>query len=84
MATIPINTNHSDSFILFDPATQRYYSLDALATMVWKLVQHPMSIREMRDAIAERFEMEPETAERDLRSLLDEMQTRGLIETATG
>ena len=82
MATIKIDT-HRDHFILFDTATRRYYSLDSMAAMVWKLVQRPRSIREMRDAIVEHFGLEPEVAERDLRKLLDEMQSSGLIETET-
>ena len=52
--------------------------------MVWNLVQHPMTIREIRDAIVERFDLEPEAAERDVRNLLDEMQSNGLIEPANG
>lgn len=84
MATIKIDTNHPDSFILFDTTTRRYYSLDALGAMVWNLVQNPMTIREIRDAIAERFDLEPEAAERDVRNLLDEMQSNGLIEPANG
>ena len=84
MAIINNTTNSSDSFILFDTTTRRYYSLDALGAMVWNLVQRPMSLREIRDAIVERFDLEPEAAERDLRKLLDEMQSNGLIEPANG
>ena len=80
MATIKIDT-HRDNFILFDTATRRYYSLDAMAAMVWKLVQRPRSILEMRDALVDHFGLEPDAAERDLRNLLDEMQSSGLIET---
>ena len=82
MATFNINPNE-DHFILFDTSTKRYYSLDSLAAVVWNLVQRPMSLREIRDAIVERFGMEPEVAEHDLQKLLEEMQSNGLIETAT-
>jgi len=82
MAAARIDYHHSDNFILFDTTTQRYYSLDMLGAMVWNLMQRPMSIREIREAIADRFDLEPEIADTELRMLLEEMQSNGLIEPA--
>lgn len=70
--------------ILFDAAERRYYTLDTLAGLVWNLVQHPMTLREIRDAVLEKFDVEPEAAERDVLNVLREMETNGLIETANG
>ncbi len=77
----PESQNHH---ILFDATERRYYTLDSLAAMVWSLMRHPMTLREIRDAVIERFDAEAETVERDVLNVLREMETNGLIETANG
>ena len=72
-----------DGVILFDTDRRHYYNLDALDALVWRLVQRPMSLVEIRDAVVETFDLEPETAEHDLIHLLEEMETAGLIEAAS-
>ena len=80
-ATLNVPEIH-DGVILFDTDRRRYYNLDALAALVWRLVKSPMSLTEIRDAVVDAFGLEPETAERDLIHLLEEMETAGLIEAA--
>ncbi len=82
MAILPITQTSHHDFVLFDGTRQRYYNVDALAALVWNLIQRPMTLVEIRDAVLERFEMEPDTAEQYIVGLLDEMETKGLIEKA--
>lgn len=82
MTTLPFTPNSHHNLVLFDAEARRYYTLDALAGMVWNLVQSPMTLREIRDAITARFDVEPETVERDVLNVLHEMESNGLIETA--
>jgi hypothetical protein len=77
-----LSTNAVPNIVLFDGDQRRYFSLDALAALVWKLVQQPITLREMIDAVVDRFGLEPEAAEQDLLDVLAEMETQGLIETA--
>jgi hypothetical protein len=70
------------NIILFDARQRRYYDLDALAALVWNLVQSPITLAEIRDAVLEQFDLEPERAEQDILQVLDEMETNGLIERA--
>jgi len=66
--------------ILFDTDKRQYYRLDEMAATVWKLVNRPVTLRELQDALVEHFGLEPEIAERELVSVLEQMQTEGLIE----
>jgi hypothetical protein len=84
MTTIPFSPDSHHNLVLFDVNERRYYTLDALAGLVWNLVQHPMTLREIRDAIVDRFDVEPETVERDVLNVLREMESNGLIEAANG
>jgi DNA-binding PadR family transcriptional regulator len=82
MTTISMIPTPDTELILFDADQRQYYNLDALAAAVWSLVYRPMTLSEIRDAIAERFDLEPETVESHILDLLNEMETKGLIETA--
>ena len=57
-----------------------YYGLDTLGGFVWKLIQEPRTISELRDFIINEFDVEQERCEQDLKKLLQELLTKGLIE----
>jgi hypothetical protein len=69
-----------EGITIFNPVSRRYYTLDAVATLVWRLIQQPMSLREICDAIMEVFEVEEDYCEHDVLRLLQEMEAEGLIE----
>lgn len=57
-----------------------YYGLDPLGATVWGLIQKPKSLSEVRDAVLEEYEVEPERCERDLLALFQELAQEGLVE----
>jgi hypothetical protein len=57
-----------------------YYGLNPVGTRVWSLVQHSRSVREIRDALLEEYDVEAAACERDLLDLLERMREQGLIE----
>jgi coenzyme PQQ synthesis protein D (PqqD) len=57
-----------------------YFSLDNVGAFVWRLVQEPKSVKELRQAILTAYEVEPEVCERDLAALLHELADRNLVE----
>ena len=57
-----------------------YYGLDTLGGLIWNLIQEPKTISELRDFIVTRFDVEQERCEQDLKKLLQELLTKGLIE----
>ena len=57
-----------------------YYGLDAVGARVWQLIQAPVRVTEVRDALLERYEVEAERCEQDLLELLSEMAEQGLVE----
>jgi len=58
----------------------RCYEVDAVGTRVWNLLQQPRTVCEIRDAMLEEYDAEPERCERDLLEFLGKMQAEGLIE----
>ena len=56
-----------------------YYGLEDVGARIWSLLQRPMTVGAIRDAIVAEFDVEPERCGRDLRSLLQDLASRGLI-----
>ncbi len=57
-----------------------YYGLDDVGARVWNLIQKPKRVSEVRDAILEEYEVEPDRCEQDLLALLEKMAAEELIE----
>src|SRR5674476_350055 len=57
-----------------------YYGLDPVGARIWKLVQTPQTVREIRDTLLAEYDVESDRCERDLIALLEELAQRQLIE----
>ena len=57
-----------------------YYGLDPVGARIWELLQEPRTILEVRDALLQEFEVEPERCERDLLGLLESLLDAHLVE----
>lgn len=69
-----------DDIIILDPRAGLYFGLDNVGALVWELVQQPKSVRDLRQAILETFEVAPEVCERDLAAFLRDLVAKNLIE----
>ena len=56
-----------------------YYGLDTVGARVWTLVQEPITVGAVRDAMLREYDVEPERCERDLIDLLQKLAAEGLI-----
>lgn len=58
-----------------------YYGLNPVGATVWTLLEKaPHTVAELRDAVADEFDVDAPTAEADLLELLTDMLHRGLVE----
>jgi hypothetical protein len=57
-----------------------YYGMNPIGASVWNLLKQPKSVRELRDALLDEYEVEPERCERDLFGLLEKLRSEGLID----
>ena len=56
-----------------------YYSLNPCGNRIWSLIQKPVKVRKVRDILLEEFDIDTETCEKDLLSLLSGMEKEGLV-----
>jgi hypothetical protein len=57
-----------------------YYGLDPVGAYVWSLLQQPTRVRELRDAMLRKYEVDEQRCEQELLNLLQTMRSEGLIE----
>ena len=57
-----------------------YFGLNTVGASIWKLIQEPKTVKEIRDAILEEYNVEPDCCEHDILEILQELSTNGLIE----
>ena len=57
-----------------------YFGLNEMGTFIWKQLQQPRKVQEIRDAILREYEVSSEQCERDLLKVLAELSKNGLIE----
>ena len=56
-----------------------YYSLDHVGARVWSLLKSPVSVGAIRDVIVSEFEVDETRCLNDLRDILGNLVSRGLI-----
>ena len=57
-----------------------YYGLDTVGARIWNLIQTPVLVSAVRDAILQEYDVEAERCERDLLDLLQKLAEQGLLE----
>ncbi len=59
-----------------------YYGLDPVGTRIWQLVQSPISVAQIQDALVAEYEVTADQCLADLQALLTQMRQEGLLEIA--
>jgi cAMP phosphodiesterase len=76
-----LSADVGEELVILNTKNEVYYGLQGVGVLVWrKIQQQPRRIAELRDAILEEFEVEPERCERDLMELVTKLLEEGLIE----
>ncbi len=57
-----------------------YYTLDAVGSRVWALLQQPTRINQIRDTLLAEYDVAADRLAPDLTALLDDLAAEGLIE----
>ena len=63
---------------LLDMRSNIYYSLNSVGAYIWELIQEPKPIAEIRSAVLERYNVEPERCKADVDGLFKGLADAGL------
>lgn len=75
-----ISCDLSGEAVILQLQTGVYYGLNPVGARIWELVQQPKTISQIRDALAAEYAVDPQTCERDVRRLVEDMAARKLVE----
>ena len=68
--------------VILNLADGVYYGLDGVGARVWEMLREPRSLADLRDAITAEYDVDADTAWRDLLELLGDLSARRLVEPA--
>jgi hypothetical protein len=57
---------------------------DVVGASVWTLIEQPVCLGAIREAIMSEYDVDAETCDRDILAFLDKMQAVGLVEVSNG
>ncbi|ESX48039.1 hydrogenase expression protein HypA [Mesorhizobium sp. L103C119B0] len=63
---------------LLDMRSNIYYSLNGVGAYIWELIQEPRPISEIRSAVLDRYNVDPERCKADVDGLLKGLADAGL------
>jgi hypothetical protein len=61
-----------------------YYGLNPTGARVWELLQQPITVRAIYDALLAEYDVDPELLHRDVLALVNDLLAQDLIERASG
>jgi hypothetical protein len=70
-----------DELVALDPKAGECFGFNSVATSVWRNLKQPKSFEQLRDALLEEYEVEPERCSDELEALLEDLTARGLVTT---
>lgn len=79
-ATQQTSCDLGDERVLLNVATGVYYGLDPVGSRVWELLEEPRTVASLARTLREEYEVDEETCERDVVSLLERLLAEGLVE----
>jgi hypothetical protein len=69
-----------DELVALEPAKGNCFGFNSVATSVWRALAEPRSFDQLRDALLDEYDVDAEQCSSELRTLLEDMEARGLIE----
>ncbi len=75
-----VSADLSGEAAILNLKTSTYFGLNTIGASIWKLIQEPKTIGQIRDAITEEYDVESDRCEHDILELLQELSKNGLIE----
>ena len=71
-----------DQTLLMDMESERYLTLDPIASQIWNMLDGRQSVAHITATIVEEYDAAPSTVRRDIDALLTELFERGLVRRA--
>lgn len=68
--------------VLLDVTTSKYYDLNPVAARIWQLIEQPKDLHELCETLQGEFTVDEQQCQQQIKAFLQQMQEKGLCETA--
>jgi len=75
-----ISADLADEVAILNLKSGVYFGLSPVGSSIWKLIQEPTRVVEVRDALIREYDVDPERCEQDLLNLLQKMKDHELVD----
>jgi hypothetical protein len=75
-----VSCDLADEAAILNLKNSVYYGLDPVGARIWSLVQEPILVSAVRDAIVQEYDVDAGRCERDVIQLLQSLAAEGLVE----
>ena len=66
--------------VILNLKNSSYYGLNSVGSFIWTLLQTPKTFAQIKEAVLDRYDVEPDVCERDLLELMDDLLENQLVE----
>lgn len=74
-----ISSDLGEEAVILNLKSGVYHGLNEVGASIWKLIQEPRTIEEIKHKLLEEYDVEPEQCESDVIELLENLLAAGLI-----
>ena len=79
-----VATEVDGAVTIFHPATDRYYTLTGAGAAIWHMLESTARLGDVKLSIVERYETTDEICERDVLTLVQQLEAAGWVEIGGG
>ncbi len=72
-------TEVDEEIVMFNVAKGEYYGMDPIASTIWKLLEAPISVKQLCANLAQHYQASMDDIEQDTISFLQQLARSGLI-----
>ena len=69
-----------DEKVMMSVEKGQYYGLDPIGSRVWELIEKPIKVSDLIDALLLKYDVDRETCERDVLAFLEDLYEDGILQ----
>ncbi len=74
-----IHSTIDDEIVLFSGDTNSYFNLNRTGSIIWELIENPISVQGLINQIAARFKIDPSEITSDVMEYIIPLENKGII-----
>jgi hypothetical protein len=74
-----LHSTIDDEIVLFSGDTNSYFNLNRTGSIIWELIENPISVQELINQLATRFQIAPSEITNDVMEYIIPLEKKGII-----